>query len=159
MNTQALIRELEQTNFFADAAPDIVETFVRHASETTREAGTYLFHEGDPADCCYLIRAGSIALEMQMVSRAPQVFCTLGPGDMLGVSWLITPYRWRYDAKVQSPLTAIAFEATEIRATCEQNHDIGYRIMQMFVPVLIERMHYARMQAADVFRVPCDPSS
>ncbi len=158
MKTQTLTGELKQSDFFASAASDIVSTFARHGAEMTHEAGTYLFREGESADCCYLLRAGSVALEMQMVSRAPQVFCTLEAGDMLGVSWLISPYRWRYDAMVQSPMRAFAFEATALREICERDHDLGYRIMQMFVPMLIERMHFARMQAADVFRAPSDES-
>ena len=34
-----------------------------------------------------------------MPGRMPLVIETLGPGELLGVSWLFAPYRWTFDSE------------------------------------------------------------
>ena len=79
--------------------------------------------------------------------RAPITFETLGDGEIVGVSWLIPPYRWTYDARAVELTRAIAMDAACLRGKCEADHDLGYEMMKRFLPVLVERL--AGDQAAD----------
>ena len=45
-------------------------------------------------------------------------------------------------------------DATCLRGKCEADHDLGYELMQRFVPVLVERLHGTRMQMLDVYGPP-----
>jgi CRP/FNR family cyclic AMP-dependent transcriptional regulator len=118
------------------------------------EAGQYIFHEGDPADYLYLIRHGRVAQQINAPGRGALTFHTAGEGEVVGMSWLIPPYRWRHDAKALELVRAIAMDANCLRGKCEADHHLGYELMKRFVPALVERLYATRMQILDVYGAP-----
>ena len=119
------------------------------------EAGQYLFREGEPADEFYLLRHGRVALEITAPGRGAVTFQTVGEGEIVGVSWLIPPYRWTYDARALELVRAIAHGRDAACAQkCEADHDLGYEMMKRFVPVLVERLQATRLQILDVYGTP-----
>ena len=117
-------------------------------------AGAMIFREGDPADQFYLIRRGRVALDVAMPGRAPLVVQTLRAGEICGVSWLVPPYRWSFDARAIDLVRAIALDAVCLRRKCDENHDLGYAMMQRFMPVLVRRLQATRLQLLDVYGTP-----
>jgi CRP/FNR family transcriptional regulator, cyclic AMP receptor protein len=118
---------------------------------TRFEADQYLFHEGEPADRFYLLRHGSVALELSAPGRGRLTFLTAREGEIVGVSWLIPPYRWNYDARAAELVRAVAIDAACLRGKCEADHDLGYDMMKRFMPVLIQRLHSAQVQILDLY--------
>lgn len=115
------------------------------------DAGQYLFHEGAPADEFFLIRHGTVALEIHAPGRPPIVFATLGEGEIVGASWLVPPYRWMFDARATGLTRAIGIDAACLRAKSEADHHLGYEMMKRFLPVLVQRLHATRLQILDVY--------
>jgi hypothetical protein len=77
---------------------------------------------------------------------------TLREGEIVGVSWLIPPYRWSFDAKsLEDDVRAIGVDAACLRAKCEADHDLGYALMKRCVSVLAERLQATRLQMLDVY--------
>ena len=124
------------------------------ARNTRFVADEHLFREGGEAEEFYLIRQGRVALEFKTPDGTPLTFRTVHEGDLVGISWLVPPYRWHYDARALEPTRAIAVNALCLRQKCEQDHDLGYEMMKRFVPVLVERLHTAQLQLVDVYGVP-----
>jgi CRP-like cAMP-binding protein len=114
------------------------------------QPGEYLFHEADSADQFYLIREGCVAMQIQGPSMT-KTLLTLHQGELVGVSWLVPPYRWSYDARAMQFTRAIAMDARCLRGKCEADHDLGYELMKRFMPVLIERLQSAYLQVLDVY--------
>jgi CRP/FNR family transcriptional regulator, cyclic AMP receptor protein len=137
--------------FFAELDPRFIDLVCGCTKNVRFEAGQYLFHEGEPANEFYLVRHGRVALEIVAPGRNALVFQTLGEGEVVGVSWLIPPYRWTYDARAVDFVRAIAIDGRCLRAKCEADHDLGYDMMKRVVPVLIQRLHATRMQILDVY--------
>ena len=79
------------------------------------EAGQYLFHEGESADQFYLLRHGRVALELRDPARGAVTLQTLREGEVFGLSWLVPPYRWTYDARAIDLVRAIAIDAACLR--------------------------------------------
>ena len=52
------------------------------------KAGETILHEGDSANRFYLILEGQVELESRAVEGETVRIQTLGPGDVLGWSWL-----------------------------------------------------------------------
>jgi len=114
-------------------------------------AGDFLLREGAHADEFHLLRHGSVALEMNVPGRGVLTFLTLGEGDMLGVNWLIPPYRWAYDARAVTLVRTIAFDATCLRGKCDADPQVGYALTTRFLKLMVERLHLARMQCAHLY--------
>lgn len=121
------------------------------AANVRFDPGKYIFREGDAADHFFLIRAGQVALETYVPGRGPLVFLTLQPGDILGISWLVPPYRYRYDTRAVTLTRALAFDAKCLRDKCDADPAVGYELMKRMVPALVERLEAARLQTMDVY--------
>jgi len=138
---------------FAGLEPALVAYVAGCGSNVAFEAGGRIFREGASADFFYLIRRGSVALEIHDPRRGGYVFQTIGDGEVLGVSWLVPPYCWEFDARAIDTVRAVAFDARCIRDKCDADPAVGYALMKRFVPVLVERLQAARLQAMDVYGV------
>jgi len=114
-------------------------------------AGTMILREGTPADRFFVLREGSVGLEVDSPERGPIVVQTLGPGDTLGWSWLFPPYRWHLDAVARDAVAAVAFDATCLRGKCESDHELGYHLMGRFADVMLRRLMATRLQLLDVY--------
>ena len=66
-----------------------------------------IFREGEEANNFYLIRSGRVALQLFADRRGPLVISTLEEGDILGWSWLSSPYRWKFTARALEVTRAI----------------------------------------------------
>jgi len=136
---------------FAGLDPAFLDLVAGCAKNAVFPAGAYLFEEGAAADRFYLIRAGRIGLEISAPGRGRMTFQTAGEGEVVGLSWLVPPYRWTYDARALEDSRAIALDAHCLRDKCEADPALGFAVMQRFMPTLVERLHSARLQMLDVY--------
>jgi CRP/FNR family transcriptional regulator, cyclic AMP receptor protein len=146
-----LSRIIKAHAFFAGIPDPFCDLVCGCAKNTRFAARQYLFHEGEPADWFYLIRHGRVAFALTAPGRGEVTFQTVGEGELAGVSWLIPPYRWTYDARAVEDTRAIAVNARCLREKCEADHDLGYEMMKRFMPVLIKRLQATRLQILDVY--------
>lgn len=142
---------LAQHSFFEGLDPAYLKVLVGCASNVRFAESAYLFRTGEEASHFYLIREGRIALEIYAPQRPPIVVQTLEAGDILGWSWLIPPYRWRFDARVVDAARAIALDGKCLRTKCEENHDLGYELLKRFVDITTQRLEATRLQLLDVY--------
>lgn len=118
------------------------------------EADARLFHEGDPANEFLLVREGAVALEVHTPGHEPAVVLTVGAGEIVGMSWLLPPYRWAFDVRALRRVHALGVDARCLRSKCEADHDLGYELMKRFLSLSIQRLHLARLQSLDLYRGP-----
>ena len=144
---------LAEHPFFKGLEARYLELAVGCATNTRFDAGTYIFREGEEADRFYLIRHGKVALEVFAPNRGTITIQTLEAGEILGWSWLIPPYRWRFDAKAIEMTRAIALDAKCLRGKCEEDHDLGYELLKRFAYIIGQRLEAARLQILDIYGV------
>lgn len=137
--------------FFAGLAPEYLDLLVGCGRNVVFRAGGYIFRDGEAADRFYLLRAGRVALEVHAPGRAPLVIQTLHEEEVLGVSWLIPPYRWNFDARAMEDTRALALDAVCLRGKCDADPVLGYALMQRFVPELVRRLQATRLRLLDVY--------
>jgi CRP/FNR family cyclic AMP-dependent transcriptional regulator len=148
---ETLERILAEHSFFEGLEPEYLKLLVGCASNVRFQAGAYLFREGEEASQFYLVRQGRVAVEIYAPQRPPIVVQTLEGGDILGWSWLIPPYHWRFDARVVELTRAIALDGKCLRSKCEENHDLGYALLKRFAHIVDQRLEATRMQLLDVY--------
>lgn len=137
--------------FFAGLPTEVVDFIAGCGANVVVAPGSYVFREGHPADRFFVIRHGRVSLETFLPGRGPRVFQTLGPGEIVGVSWLIEPHVWNWDARALDRVRAIAFDGVCLHDKCEADPVTGYALMKRFAPILAARMQEARMQALDLY--------
>ena len=138
--------------FLRNLKPEHLRLLADSAMRMRYEAGELIFREGDPANRFYLIEQGQVSLESHRKDEAPVAVQVIGPGDVLGWSWLFPPYYWHFDARVLEPTTAIFFYGTRLREQCEQNHDFGFEVMKRMTQVVIHRLQATRKQLLPIHR-------
>lgn len=148
---QTLDELIAQSPLFAGLDRAQLELIAGCGRNTRVDAGALLLHEGDPADTFFVVRAGSIALEVHAPGREPLRIETLGAGDVVGWSWLFAPYRWQLDGRALEPCSLIAIDGVCLRGKCERDHELGYQLMSRFAANLVDRLQATRFQLLDVY--------
>ncbi|MDD5656687.1 MAG: cyclic nucleotide-binding domain-containing protein [Elusimicrobia bacterium] len=126
------------------------------AANARYETGRFLLRQGGGATRFFLIRRGLVRVELFMPGRGPVLIQTLGPGEALGWSWLVEPYRWAFSARAAEPTLALAFDGACLRRKLDRDSELGYRILKRFIAVLAARLDATRLQLMDIYgdRVP-----
>ena len=137
--------------FFAGLDAQMLDLLSGCAANMRFKPGDYIAREGDPADHFYIIRSGRISIEIRTPNRGPHPLQTIGAGDVLGWSWLVPPHRWHFDGRAIDPVRAIGLDAECLRARCDDNHQLGYRLLSRFAGVMTKRLKATRMQLMDVY--------
>jgi len=113
--------------------------------------GASLFEEGGPADTFYIVTEGKIGLELASPGMTPRVIQTLGPGDMVGLSWLFPPYRWNWRARAWEETTLIAFDGVAVRRRHEEDDELRRRLLEVVSMDVVTRLQRTRLQLLDLY--------
>jgi CRP-like cAMP-binding protein len=141
---------LAEHPFFRDLPPGDVQLVTGCAKNTRFEAGQMIFREGEDADQFYLIRQGKVSLEV-FTQQGPAPIQTIGAGDTLGWSWLIPPYKWRFDARAIEMTLAFALDGKCLRGKCDDDPRLGYELLKRIAAIIADRLHSTRLQMLDVY--------
>jgi len=148
-----LERIIAEHPFFEGLDSEFTKLMVSCASNVRFKAGTYILKEGDPANTFYLIREGKVAVEVFAPQRQPIIVATLSVGELLGWSWLLPPFQWKFHARAIDGVRAIALDGKCLRTKCEENHDLGYVVLKRFAQIMEQRLEATRLQLLDVYSV------
>ncbi len=121
------------------------------AREVSFPAGARLFEEHRPAHRFWIIRTGGVALDLHVPGCRAAVIETLGPGDLVGWSWLFPPRQWHMGAEAKSPVRAWEFDAEAVRRLCRQDTVLGYTLVLAVAEVIGRRLECARTRLLDLY--------
>src|SRR5262249_42533097 len=136
--------------FFRELPPDAVQLFAGCAKNVRFDAGHVIFREGEDADQFYLLREGKVALEV-FTPQGPTPILTIGAGDALGWSWLVPPYKWRFDARAIETTRAFALDGKCLRGKCDTDPRLGYELLKRIAATIADRLQATRLQMLDVY--------
>lgn len=131
---------------FSDLDPEMLATIAGCASNVRFDAGQVIFREGEEANRFYVIREGTVVLEAFHLERGSIPLQTLEAGQVLGWSWLVAPYRWRFDARCETDVRAFALDGACLRGKCTQEPRLGYELLKRFAMLLEQRLQATRRQ-------------
>ena len=126
------------------------------ASPVTFARGERVFCEGEQAEGCWLLHDGRVALDVFIPGRGLVVVQTLGPGDVLGWSWLVPPYRWHFGATATERSTATALDTRQLLALAEKDPAFGYALATTLFAAMLQRLQATRARLLDLYRSPRD---
>jgi CRP-like cAMP-binding protein len=95
-----------------------------------------IFREGEAANQFYLVREGKLAIEVFAAERGALTILTVGPGEVLGWSWLVVPFRWKFDACDLECTRTIALDGKCLQTKAEQDHHLAYELLRRIAQVM-----------------------
>ena len=120
------------------------------SEERTIPAGTVLFREGDTADHIAIIQKGEVDIQYTLGNGEQRTVDTLVEGDLLMWSALVEPYKATGLGTTTKETHIIKIDGAKLRALCEQEPLLGYRLMTQVAKMLAHRLEGARVQLAVV---------
>jgi len=108
--------------------------------------GELIFREGEKADKVHLIESGSVALEACYAPKSIIVVGTINAGELLGLSWLFPPHKWRVSARACESTTAIVFNGAILREYSERDHSLGFQLFKRISEVMARRLESSRQR-------------
>lgn len=110
-----------------------------------------LFAMDEAADTFHLVRSGLVALEIEGPSGGPVTIETVGPGEVVGVSWLLPPHRWMFSARAVEVSETVAFDAAAVLERCHDDPALGFHVHRWFAAVIHRRLMAARLRILDLY--------
>jgi CRP/FNR family transcriptional regulator, cyclic AMP receptor protein len=142
---------LSKHPFFEGLDSNYLKTLTGCASNVHFPSGQMIFKEGEEANHFFLIREGRVAIEVFVEARGPVTIQTLSAGEILGWSWLVPPYYWRFDARAVDEVRALALDGRCLREKCETDPRLGFELLKRFALVITRRLEATRIQLLDVY--------
>nr|WP_234434713.1 cyclic nucleotide-binding domain-containing protein [Streptomyces flavovirens] len=91
------------------------ERLLQYARRVDFPEETRLFKEGGYADRFWIIRTGTVTLDVEVPGKQPAVVDSVNAGELLGWSWLFEPYQWHFGAETMTRVRAHEFDAATVR--------------------------------------------
>lgn len=146
-----LERILKSHPFLADLAPEHATFLVGCTKNVRFRAGEYLMREGEHEDTLFLIRQGTVAIEMPRPAGEAICIETLTAGDVLGVS-LMTRSAAHLDCRARESVVALAIDHACLRDKMNADPRLGYAMAMRLLAVTYSRLSRARLQHLDIYR-------
>ena len=150
---QTLEALLAEHPFVKALEPQYLHFVASCASNVHYDSETYIFREGEPAAYFYILREGKVALETFATERGTIILETIEAGDVLGWSWLFSPYHWHFSARAIEPVQAIALDGIKLRNKSEEDHDFGYNLIKQVAQIMLRRLQATRLQLLDMYTI------
>lgn len=127
------------------------ERLLSLAHEVAYPGFTRLFEEGERADRFWIVRTGTVALDIHLPGRGPAVVETIGAGGLVGWSWLCPPHEWHLGAETRSRVEAWEFDAAAVRDICAAHPEFGLTLVTLVAETIGRRLRATRTRLLDLY--------
>jgi CRP-like cAMP-binding protein len=146
-----IVQHIRRHPFFEGFPEALFATFRTCAESQTFASDQVLYKQGDAAESFFLIFEGRVAQELYCGHHGALIVQTVGPGEVLGWSWLFPPYRRLFDARTITAVEAIALQAGCLTALAEPDHPLGYELYKRLSRAMVASLQAARLQLLDIY--------
>ncbi|WP_328296893.1 cyclic nucleotide-binding domain-containing protein [Streptomyces sp. NBC_00435] len=152
MSTSAIHRLTSSPDRFTRAlSPEQRADLLALSHEANFPAGTRLFNQGGHAGRFWVVRSGSVGMDVHVPGRHAAVVETVGTGELVGWSWLFRPYTWHFGAEALTPVRTDEFDAAAVRALMETDPALATSMWHWVGQVLVHRLVSAQIRLLDLY--------
>ena len=105
----------------------------------TIDAGGFIARKGQPATAFYLVQSGTASVGLEEDAEFNRLL-TIGPGGVIGWSWVVPPHRWQFSCRADGQVSGLMFDAAWLRDRCEQNHELGYHLLKELMTSVTQQL-------------------
>jgi CRP-like cAMP-binding protein len=139
---------LRSVNLTHDLATKHLRKLAGLAREVEFAAGEIIYSRGEVGKALYLIQEGEVVIETDVPGQSPIILNVLGPGQFFGWSSLFPPERKMFSTRAQKLTRAFAFEANQLRAAWQTDHELEYAIVRRTGRDMADRFRATRQRLA-----------
>lgn len=145
---------LKRYPFFGLLNEDQLNAIAIIAEPISWSSGATVFEYGNTAGSLYLLTEGAVDLYERSQDyhnpdrRKEFLVGEINPGELFGISALVSPYRVTASAVATKPSEGVRFDAARLHHLCQIEIDLENRILRQLAKTLYERLGYARIQLA-----------
>jgi CRP/FNR family transcriptional regulator, cyclic AMP receptor protein len=149
MSNQSTAEYLSAHEFFSELSDDCLKFLCECSSTREIKKGQILFLQGENADKFYVVLSGRISIQMPAIMGPTLEIQTLDKDQVLGWSWLISPYKWNFQTKAEEDSELLQFNGAAILARCEHEPKFGYELLKKFASLMSVGLNAARQKMMD----------
>ncbi len=137
--------------FGAGLTPEAVTRLAAIAEVRDLEPGDVVVAEGQVAETLGIVLTGRIALRMLVPERGSVTILTVEPGDVVGWSAVVAPYRGTDDAVAIEPVRLLTFSGERLRLLLRADPLLAASLYPRLLQSVGRRLAATRMQLLDLF--------
>jgi len=149
MSNQSITEYLSAHEFFSEFSDDSLKFLCECSSTREIKKGQILFLQGEHADKFYVVRSGRISLQMPAIMGPTLEIQAVDEDQVLGWSWLISPYQWNFQTKAEDDSELLQFDGAAILAQCELDPKLGFELVKKFAALMSVGLNTARLKMMD----------
>lgn len=116
------------------------------------ETDAVILQEGADTAFLGLLEAGRVALRMRVPERGNRLtILTVEPGELLGWSAVVAPYRATVDAVAIAPTRIVAFDAAALRRSLAMDAALATELPPLVLETVSHRLTSSWTQLLDLF--------
>ena len=148
------IEDVRTLRLLARLSPGVREQILKLSNEVSYQAGQRIFLADEPARGCWIISSGHVALDLPVPGRGDVTVQTLGPGDMLGWSWLIPPCRWQFGARAIDDVAGVRLDTARLKVMADRDPAFGYELVLTLFEAVTHRLQATRARLLNLYDNP-----
>ena len=114
-------------------------------------AGEVLMREGDPTDFLAIVLEGRVGLRVRVPERGQVTILTVEPGDVVGWSAVVPPYRATSTVVALARTELAYFEGPTLRDKLTKDPELAAELYPVLLSAVARRLEGTRLQLLDLF--------
>jgi CRP-like cAMP-binding protein len=147
----SLARALAAAWLTRDLSPELREELAALGRLETLPANAALTREGEPTEDCAIVLQGRVALRMRVPERGMVTILTVEPGDIVGWSAIVPPYRATSTAVTLTQVDVALFDGRRLREHLEGSQQLAASLYPLVLRAVARRLEGTRLQLLDLF--------
>ncbi len=133
-------------------SPPVYARLAELARPIEYEAGAVVLREGGDTPFLGSLLEGRVALRLRVPERGERLtIVTIEPGQLLGWSAVVPPFRATVDAFATEPSRVLAIDATALRARLAVDSELAAELLPLVLESVSERLVASWQQLLDLF--------
>lgn len=141
-------QEFRRYPYFAGAPADELTTLSNISTMRKFKAGERLLEEGDAARRLIIVKSGQVDIVYRLGDNREVVAESAVSGDVVGWSAVLAPHVLTASTIGSRDGELIEIDGPQLRAMCDEDCSLGYRLMTEIAKGLRDRLSGLRVQIA-----------
>jgi CRP-like cAMP-binding protein len=143
--------ELELSWLIRQLDPSARAALSRIGTTVEVPEASVLFREGEPTNALSIVLEGRVALRLRVPERGQVTIQTVEPGDVIGWSAVVPPYRATSTGTAITPTRLARFEGPALREVLAADKGLAAAIYPVLLEAVARRLEGTRLQLLDLF--------